>query len=61
MSTVPEINPAASLSKGLATLKHRKISARLEIEIATGKYGLKNMTTGEQESLDLESIKSKLK
>ena len=30
-------------------------------EIATGNYGLKNMATGEQESLDLESIKSKLK
>ncbi len=31
-----------------------------ENEIASGLYGCKNLTTGEQESLDLESIKSKL-
>jgi histidyl-tRNA synthetase len=30
-------------------------------EIASGKFGLKNLASGEQESLDLESIKSKLK
>lgn len=40
MSAAPELNQPASLAKGLATLKHRRISARLEIEIATGKYGV---------------------
>ena len=29
-------------------------------EVASGKFGLKNLVTGEQESLDLEAIKSKL-
>lgn len=38
MSASPEFT--ATAAKGLATLKHRKISARLEIEIATGKYGV---------------------
>lgn len=39
MSAAPELNHGTPLTKGLAALKHRKISARLEIEIATGKYG----------------------
>jgi LacI family transcriptional regulator len=40
MSAASEINHGSPHADGLTTLKHRKISARLEIEIATGKYGV---------------------
>lgn len=40
MSASLEFDPGSAAAKGLVTLKHRKISARLEMEIATGKYGV---------------------
>jgi DNA-binding LacI/PurR family transcriptional regulator len=40
MTASPEFIPGVPPSKSLTALKHRRISARLEIEIATGKYGV---------------------
>lgn len=39
VSELPETGHVSPQSKSVGSLKHRKISTRLEIEIATGKYG----------------------
>ena len=55
---------AAKLKKQFSYANRKNVAFTLSIgdnEVASGKYPLKNMSTGEQEALSLEEILSKLK